>query len=218
MREREGVRLYLSSFRMGRCPSRLRDLTRGGHQAAVIANAMDGQPDDQRQAGVAREVAELEQLGFRPDHLDLRDHFERDDIGDRLDRYDLLWLRGGNVFMLRYALRRSRADDAISDRLRADSVCYGGYSAGPCVLSGPLAGFAEVDDPAVVIGAYGEPAPEHGLDILQWVFVPHVESPGHPETEACERVAASYADAGVAVRTFRDGEVLVVDGEDEVLC
>jgi dipeptidase E len=179
---------------------------------------MDGQPDDQRRAGVAREVTALEQLGFRPDHLDLRDHFDRDDIGNRLDRYDLLWLRGGNVFMLRYALARSRADDALCDRLAAGSVCYGGYSAGPCVLSGPLAEFAEVDDPSVVIRTYGEPAPERGLDILPWVFVPHVESPGHPESEACERVAASYASAGVALRTFRDGEVLLVNGDDEVLC
>ena len=212
------MRLYLSSFRIGRCPGRLWDLTRGEGRAAVIANAMDGQPADQRREGVDREVAALSELGFRPEHLDLRDFFDRDDVGVALEAYDLLWLRGGNVFMLRFALARSRADEAIVQLLTADSVCYGGYSAGPCVLGGSLVEFAEVDDPSVVTVAYGELAPERGLGILDWIFVPHVESPGHPETEACTRVAALYAATGEPMRTFRDGEVLVIDGDAELVC
>jgi dipeptidase E len=165
------VRLYLSSFRIGRCPGRLRGLTRGEGSACIIANAMDGQPADQRREGVDHEVVALSELGFRPEHLDLRD-FDRDDVGVVLEEYNLLWLRG-NVFLLRYALARSRADEAIVQLLTADSVCYGGYSAGPCVLGGSLVEFAEVDDTSVVTPAYGEPALERGLGILDWVFIPH---------------------------------------------
>jgi dipeptidase E len=216
--EREGVRLYLSSFRMGRCPNRLRDLVRGDRRAAVIANAMDGQPTHQRLEGVDRELTALSELGLRPEHLDLRDYFDRDDIRAALEKYDLVWLRGGNVFMLRYALARSRADEAIVERLAADSVCYGGYSAGPCVLSRSIAEFAEVDDRSVVASTYGDRAPERGLGILDWVFVPHVDTSDHPETEACGRVAARYATAGMPLRTLRDGEVLVIDGQTEALC
>jgi dipeptidase E len=212
------VRLYLSSFRMGGCPDRLRDLVHGDHRAAVIANAMDAQPSHERREGVDRELTALSELGFRPEHLDLRDHFDRGDVCAALADYDLVWLRGGNVFMLRYALARSRADEAIVERLAADSVCYGGYSAGACVVSGPLAELSEVDDPSVVERTYGDPAPERGLGILDWVFVPHVDSPDHPETEACGRVANRYAAAGVPLRTFRDGQVLVIDGDTEALC
>ena len=160
----------------------------------------------------------LSELGFRPEHFDLRDYFTRDDVRAALIAYDLVWLRGGNVFMLRYTLARSHADEAIVDLLGTDSVCYGGYSAGPCVLGGPLTGFAEVDDPSVVTTAYGEKPPASGLGVLGWTFVPHVDSPGHPETEACARVAARYGDAGLPLRTFRDGEVLVIDGDAEAVC
>jgi len=212
------MRLYLSSFRMGSCADRLADLARGGRRTAVIANALDGQPAEQRREGVEREMIALSTLGFRPEHLDLRDFFDRDDVGIAAGGYDLLWVRGGNLFMLRYALARSGADEAIVKLLAADSVCYGGYSAGPCVLGGSLAEFAEVDDPSVVTDAYGERAPENGLGILDWAFVPHVDSPGHPETEACGRVAARYAAAGVPMRRFRDGEVLIVDADAEVVC
>lgn len=211
------VRLYLSSFRMGACPQKLRELV-SGDRAAVIANAMDGQPERERQAGLERELTALSNLGFRADHLDLRDFFERDDVGSVLDGYDLLWLRGGNVFMLRYALARSGADDAIVDLLANDTVCYGGYSAGPCVLGGSLTEFAEVDDPTVVTEMYGERAPDHGLGVLPWAFVPHVESPSHPETEGCGRVAARYAAAHTPLRTLRDGQVCILNGDTETLC
>jgi dipeptidase E len=212
------MRLYLSSFRMGRCANRLAGLVGDAGRVAVIANAMDGQPDDERREGVERELAALAALGLRPEPLDLRDFFGRGDVRDTLGGYDLLWLRGGNVFMLRHALLRSGADDAIVDLLRADAVAYGGYSAGPCVLGGSLVEFAEVDDPSVVAATYGEPARSDGLGILDWAFVPHVDSPGHPESEGCGRIAARYAGAGLPARTFRDGEVLVIDGTEEHIC
>jgi dipeptidase E len=190
----------------------------GDGRVAVIANAMDAQPDDQRREGVERELQALSALGLHPEHVDLRDFFAGGDVRAALGGYDLLWLRGGNVFMLRYALLRSGADDVITDLVRAGVIAFGGYSAGPCVLGGSLSEFAEVDDPAVVEMTYGEGAPSDGLGILGWAFVPHLDSPGHPETEACARVAMRYADAGVPVRTFRDGEVVIIDGTEEHLC
>jgi dipeptidase E len=212
------MRLYLSSFRMGNCSARLAPLVRGAGRVAVIANAMDAQPEPQRREGVEREMAALASIGLNPESVDLRDFFDRQHVLGLLKTYDLLWLRGGNVFMLRYALRRSGADEAIVDLLTADAVVYGGYRAGPCVLGGSIAEFADVDDPSVVSAHYGESAPSDGLGILPWVFVPHVDSPGHPETAACGRVAERCVSAGIASRRFRDGEVLVIDGTVEHFC
>ena len=103
------MRLYLSSFRMGDHPEHLTALVGGnGRKAVVIANALDDAPADVRRSGVERELAALTDLGFDAVDLDLRDYFGQE---QRLRRHlagvALAWLRGGNVFMLRFALFRS---------------------------------------------------------------------------------------------------------------
>lgn len=79
--------------------------------------------------------------------------------GSALEHYDLVWLRGGNVFMLRYALRRSRADALLVDALKRDALVYAGYSAGPCVLAPSLRGLEAVDDATAVARIHGNEPP-----------------------------------------------------------
>ncbi|MEZ0064587.1 dipeptidase E [Streptacidiphilus sp. MAP12-20] len=221
------MRMYLSSFRMGEQPEQFLALLGESRPAeiAVIANAMDGQPAHERVAGVEREVEALAALGLRPREVDLRDYFDGPGAGPgttvaeaELARFDAVWIRGGNVFMLRYALARSGADTALTALLRRDALVYAGYSAGPCVLGPSLRGLAPCDDPEVVPRIYGEPVIWDGLGILDYVFVPHVDSPAHPETEALGLVAAHYRAAGTPHRTLRDGQALVVEGEVTRLC
>ena len=63
-----------------------------------------------------------------------------------LSVFDGLWVRGGNVFVLRSAMAVSAADTAVVDLLAENSLVYAGYSAGPCVLARSLAGLESVDD------------------------------------------------------------------------
>ncbi|GAA3316680.1 hypothetical protein [Nonomuraea dietziae] len=73
------MRMYLSSFRMGDRPDQLLALLdrQGSAEVAVIANAMDAQPEDERTAGVERETSALTALGLQPTELDLRTFFDR---------------------------------------------------------------------------------------------------------------------------------------------
>ncbi|SCF58745.1 dipeptidase E [Streptomyces sp. Ncost-T10-10d] len=66
----------------------------------------------------------------------------------------------------------------------------------------------------MVPGTYGEPVAWEGLGILDHAVVPHVDSPGHPETEALGVVAVNYRADGTPHLTLRDGQALVIDGED----
>ncbi|MCO6007632.1 peptidase E [Actinoallomurus purpureus] len=211
------MRMYLSSFRVGDHPDRLLALLDGSGPAdiAVIANAVDAQPEDERRAGVRREVDALTRLGLRPVELDLREFFDRSqgDIAAALAPFPAVWVRGGNVFMLRHALARSGADTALAALLRDDALVYAGYSAGACVLAPSLRGLEDCDDPRVVPDVYGEPVTWTGLGVLDHAIVPHVDSPGHPETEALTAVAAWYRADGVPHRALRDGQVLVIDSE-----
>jgi dipeptidase E len=213
------VRLYLSSFRMGDHPEHLLALAgQDSRRAVVIANAMDDAPPDVRRAGVERELAALAGLGLDAAELDLRGYFgPRQLLRRDLAGTGVAWLRGGNAFMLRYALARSGADAVLAGLLAADALVYAGYSAGSCVLSPSLRGLELVDDPAAVTRAYGAPPVWDGLALLTEAFVPHYRSPGHPETAAIEHVVARYRADGVAYRALHDGQALVINGPQTMI-
>lgn len=211
------MRMYLSSFRLGDHPEELLALLgEPPGPIAVVADAMDGRPPDERAAGVRREIDALATLGFRPSEVDLRDFFDRPggDVHAALAGFPALWVRGGNVFMLRYALARSGADVALRTLLERDRLVYAGYSAGPCVLAPSLRGLERCDDAGAVPATYGDPVVWDGLGVLDHVVVPHVDSPGHPESAALGEVAAHYRARGVPHRTLRDGQAMVVRGDD----
>lgn len=212
------MRMYLSSFRVGDRPDRLLSLLDGPAatgEVAVIANALDALPDEERQVAFEREADALTALGLRPAELDLRAYFDGPPgrVADALRRFPLVWVRGGNVFVLRHALARSGADQALTDLLRQDAIVYAGYSAGACVLAPDLRGLEQCDDPEAVRAAYGAPARQDGLALLDYVVVPHIDSPGHPESEVLGKVAEVYRAGGTAHRPLRDGQVIVIDGE-----
>jgi dipeptidase E len=208
------MRMYLSSFRMGDQPEQLVQLLDVVGPAAVVANAIDGASDDVRAEGVERELAALAELGVDAEELDLRDYLGTSErLASDLARYRLVWVRGGNTFLLRHALAASGADSILTKLLAQDALVYGGYSAGCCVLAPSLRGLELVDEPEEVAATYGVPAIWDGLGLLDYAFVPHVDSPGHPESEACGRLAELYRATGVAHKTVRDGQALVIAGE-----
>jgi dipeptidase E len=64
-----------------------------------------------------------------------------------------------------------------------------------------------------VPATYGVPARFDGLGLLDRPFVPHLDSPDHPETELVAKVAERYQAEGIAFHALCDGQVLVVDGD-----
>jgi dipeptidase E len=203
--------MYLSSWRLGDQSERLLALMGGTGLVAVIGNAMDAASDIVRREAVEYEIAALSGIGLETVEVDLRDYFDNSaGLADTLTRFDVLWVRGGNTFMLRLALARSGADAAITELLQRDALVYAGYSAGCCVLAPSLRGLELVDYPDAVEATYGVPAIWEGLGLLEYAFVPHYRSV-HPESEAMELVVARYQREGVPHRVLRDGQVIVID-------
>jgi dipeptidase E len=182
---------------------------------AVVANAVDTDPQDVRRERVTGEIRALAALGLVPTELDLREHAGASAAQMRrlLSGFDGLWVRGGNVFVLRSAMAVSAADRAVTDLLAEDGLVYAGYSAGPCVLAPSLAGLESVDDAdAPRRLGLGEPLME-GLGVLDRRVVPHVASPTHPESAALDALARRYDHEGVPHLRLTDGHALVVDGD-----
>jgi dipeptidase E len=145
-------------------------------RAAVIANSIDFAEGADRSTGVAREVTDLESLGFNVDELDLRQSFERhDDLATKLAGYGLVWARGGNSFLLRQAMQRSGFDLAIRQRLTDDEFVYAGYSAGIVVLAPSLRGLELVDPVDVEAQGYDSRPIWVGLDVVDY-YIGHDSS------------------------------------------
>nr|WP_273482704.1 Type 1 glutamine amidotransferase-like domain-containing protein [Kribbella italica] len=173
---------------------------------AVICNAIDTEEPILREEKVRAEHRWLVELGLRPTEVDLRNGLPD------FQEFDGLWVRGGNVFVLREAMARSGLDQLLPDLIRSEQIVYAGYSAGCCVLAPSLRGLELCDDASAVDDVLWD-----GLGVLDEAFVPHVNSPGHPETELIEQVRELYDRTAVPYVTLRDGQALVIDGSSREL-
>lgn len=207
------MRLFLSSFRLNDASRELPELAGAGSRTAVVLNALDNVPGFPRADWMEAERRALAALGLPAFELDLRDCVGRPDaLCAALEGAGLVWATGGNVFVLREAMRRSGLDALLHERLREDTVAYGGYSAGACVAGPTLRGIELVDD----VGAVGEPIWD-GLRLVEFSIAPHYRS-AHPDAERTERVVAYFEAHAMPFRVVRDGEAIVVrDGALELV-
>ena len=209
------MRLYLSSYRIGNHPAALQRLLNGKQRTAFIANAVDYHQQTERAERVSRGIEELRLIDLDPVEIDLRNYFAQPDaLRESLNKFDLLWVRGGNSFILRRAFRKSGADRVIVDLLKNDSLVYGGYSAGIDMLTPTLRGIDLVDDPKLVPSGYDLAVIWDGLGILPYSIAPHYKS-DHPESAAIDQSVTYLIDHHLLFIALRDGEVIVRDGEVE---
>ena len=206
------MRLYLSSYRIGDRAGSLLALLGSGKRAAIISNALDNISPTAR--SIYRDEVydphmELASLGLATEELDLRRYFgEAEALRARLGEFDLVWVMGGNAFVLRRAMKQSGFDDVITGMLERDEIVYGGFSAGAVVATPTLRGIELMDDPAEVPTGYDPEIVWEGLGLIDQSIVPHFRSP-HPESAAAERAVRHMMSRGMHYRALRDGEVIV---------
>jgi dipeptidase E len=209
------MRLYLSSFRNGNRPESLIELLGDGRRTAVIFNAVDFKSQTDRAADYVAEAERLKSIGLEPTEIDLRQYFGKPaGLKEKLSGFDLIWVRGGNVFVLRRAFKQSGADKAIADLLASDAIVYGGYSAGVDILQPHLHGIELVDPPDVVPEGYDKEIIWDCLGILPYCVAPHYKS-DHPESADVDKVVAYYIENHIPFIALRDGETIVINGNDE---
>jgi dipeptidase E len=203
------MRLYLSSFRLGDTSDKLVRLVGNNKRVAVIANACDFRDEGLRNDRVEREFSDLQSIGLEPIEIDLRDYFDNPVNTEDFSGYGAVWLRGGNAFNLRRAMRQSHFDEVITDMLKQDKIVYGGYSAGACVLSPSLHGIELCDNPNEVPGGYQPEIIWEGLNLLSYAIAPHYKS-DHPESPMIDRVVEYFIHNKIPYKPLHDGEVITV--------
>lgn len=204
------MKFYLSSFKFGTEKDQLKDLAPKG-KIAIIPNALDfREADDERTSrSLENKMERLEQLGLEPQIVDLKGYFGREeDLKKIIEDIGAVFVLGGNVFVLRQAMKLSGLDTILT-MLRYDpNFLYAGYSAAGCVLAPSL-------DPYKVVGDATEtPYPQlreviwEGLGFVDFAFMPHWDS-DHPEAEAIGRGIEYCKQHGIEYKAVRDGEVLI---------
>lgn len=212
------MRLYLASSGLGNQPQALLPLMEDGRRVAVIANALDGFGPDIRAMGLAEEERQLRQLGFEAQEVDLRQYFGKShQLAQTLAPFHLWWVRGGNSFVLRRACQQSGFDTLLTQALAEDAAAYGGNSAGVCLLAPTLRGIELVDDPAEVPEGYEKAIIWDGLGVLPYQIVPHYQSGPQELAAAINEVVYYYLGHDLDFKALRDGEALVVHGNQQQL-
>lgn len=203
------MHLYLSSYLTGDQVHRLSQLA-GGKTALLVSNALDFSIDSERlRCAGEREIARLADTGIPAESLDLRDYFDsRDILAEKVSAAGMLWVVGGNTFLLRKAMHLSGLDQLIQSKLDDMDFLYGGYSAGICVLSPSLIGIHLADEPEAQSYGYEHPAIWEGLGIIDYYIVPHYRC-DHFESERMEAVVDYYLENDLPYRAISDGEVIL---------
>ena len=203
------MKLYLSSFRLGNNPQQLRQLISENKKVAIINNAIDHKPEQERTEKLEEEINDLQSLNLHVEELDLRNYFGKtDELKKRLEAYSGVWVRGGNTFVLRRAYAYSGFDKLLQEKLSDKEFLYAGYSAGICILAPSLHGYELVDDPNIVPQGYKPEIIWDGLGLVNYALAPHYHSE-HPEAKMVEEEVQYCINNKILFKALRDGEVIV---------
>ena len=96
-----------------------------GKRLGFVPNALDFVKSKQRSESNRRNMKDLTDLGISVEMLDLRRYFGREkELKKRIYRLGGIWVRGGNTFVLRQAMRLSGLDKILKNMKRKDFL-YG---------------------------------------------------------------------------------------------
>lgn len=204
------MRLYLSSKRLGNNPEQLQTLVPANKRhVGIILNAGDDTPQEKQKDRLIRVAARFSEIGFTSEEIDLRNYFGETKVSETdLQRFGLIWVQGGNIFILRRAYKQSGFDKIITKMISDNTIAYGGESAGAVILGQNFLGLDIVDDQKLTPEGYEFEYPATGLGIIDYTIVPHFESE-NPETPLVEKLHTYLKEKKLPHKTLHDGEVII---------
>lgn len=199
--------LYLSSQKFGNDTGYLEEwLCNHDNKILLIYNALEakGEAVIQRNSGEDKEL--LEKIGFDVKVIDLKNYFGKEEkLESDFKKYSACCVMGGNVFILRQAMKYSGFDNFLKNKRNKDYL-YIGYSSGACVLSKDINILNRVDAP---ISFYQEDDIIYrGLGLIDYVFIPHYQSNYH-KVHLIEEVVERCKENNINYKAVKDGEVII---------
>lgn len=177
---------------------------------ACIPNAKDLHTSLQRERLVAS-VKEVTAVGVKIEIIDVVSYAGRPhDLHRRLSAFSGIWVVGGDLFYLRYAMKLSGFDQIIQSLLDQE-VVYGGYSAG-AIVAGPTLDHFDLNGEV-----HREPETIwQGLGLTKQVIIPHwnIKAHNHFFTD----IKKLLIEDKQQVIPLRDGQAVIIDAASMFLC
>ena len=203
--------LYLSSKYFGANTNYLEQWIKdNSKKILLIFNALDAKGKDKIINNVDNDKKLLEKIGFEVTVVDLKEYFGKyDELKKMCTKYNAFCVMGGNVFVLRGAMKYSGFDRYLKEISTDNNYLYIGYSAGACVLSRRLNLYENVDDP---IDYYNKGEIIYdGLNLINYVFIPHYKSDYH-KSYLIEELVDKCKLENIDYKALCDGEVIIEKG------
>jgi dipeptidase E len=203
------MKFYLSSYKIGKETEKLKELAHD-KKIGFIPNSLDYVEPKARQESKEKNMKDLSDLGIDVEMLDLKDYFgKKEELKKKIDSLGGVWIRGGNTFVLRQAMKISGFDEIIKN-IDRDDFLYGGYSAGICILAPSLKALQQVDKPDIMPYEESKEVIWDGLGILNYIILPHYKS-DHPESTDIDKEVEFCKKNNIPFKTLRDGEVIIIE-------
>ncbi len=199
------MKCYISSIGI-KNPEELYNLVgkSSGIRTALITNAIDLKSPEGRKVRYDLLTSELTGLNLEVTDIDLGLYIgNTDGLKKELERFDLIWVAGGNVFYLRQMMRRSGLDRVLKEIINS-GVVYGGESAGAAVVGPSLLGFELADDLEKIDEVIYE-----GVGLVDFVPLPHWGSVEYQS--ALEAIRKGFLEKGVPMEIMDDNQAVIVD-------
>jgi dipeptidase E len=204
------MKYYLSSYEIGNETEKLKMLVPKG-KIGYIPNARDftGADPERRAKRNENDMGSLRELGLEVEMLNLQDYFgKRNELKRKLEELGAIFISGGNVFVLRQAMKLSGIDE-ILEEIKETNFLYAGYSAAGCVLAPSLKGM-DIVDPLDTPYDEQKEILWDGLGFVDFRFMPHWDS-NHPESADIDKEIAYCKENNITYKAIRDGEVIIIE-------
>ena len=207
------MKFYLSSDKLGNETEKLKELI-PNKKIGYIPNALDFSKADleRKKKHIEKDVSSLQELGLNVEVIDLKNYFnKKEELKNKLEELGAIFINGGNVFVLRQAMKLSGLDEILKEfKENNNDFLYAGYSAAGCVLSSDLKAYAIVDDSTDTPYEGLKEIILKGLGFIDFAFMPHFDS-NHPESEKIAEEIEFCQQNNIPYKAIRDGEVIVIE-------